>query len=59
VSVDGFPAWSLWVGVHLLALLGGRNRIQTMINMAFRYFAWPKSAAGIIGDITDVAPRPE
>ena len=59
IAVDGFPAWSLWVGVHLLALLGGRNRIQTMINMAFRYFAWPKSAAVIIGDITDVTSRPE
>lgn len=57
IALTGFPAWALWVGVHLVALLGGRNRIQTMINMLFRYFAWPRSAAGIVGDITEPARR--
>ncbi len=56
LALTGFPAWSLWVGVHLVALLGGRNRLQTMINMLFRYVSWPKSAAGIIGDVAEV-PR--
>lgn len=51
MNFTGFPAWLLWVGVHLSTLLGGRNRLQAMVNMAFRYFAWPRSAAGIIGDV--------
>ncbi|WP_313023689.1 NAD(P)/FAD-dependent oxidoreductase [Mobilicoccus sp.] len=53
-TVTGFPAWTLWVGVHLATLLGGRNRLQAMVNTAFRYFAWPQSATNIVGDaVTD------
>ncbi|GAB49578.1 NAD(P)/FAD-dependent oxidoreductase [Mobilicoccus pelagius] len=65
-TVTGFPAWALWVGVHLATLLGGRNRLQAMVNTAFRYFAWPQSATNILGDtvVEDVqldqsAGRPE
>ncbi|WP_371152347.1 NAD(P)/FAD-dependent oxidoreductase [Buchananella felis] len=50
----GYPAWAAWVGLHLVTLLGGRNRLQTMVNMAFRFFEWPASAATIVGDM--VAP---
>jgi NADH:ubiquinone reductase (H+-translocating) len=46
------PAWVLWVAVHLRSLLGGRNRLQAMINMGVRFVTWPKSATGIMGDIT-------
>ncbi|MGA4508775.1 NAD(P)/FAD-dependent oxidoreductase [Propionibacteriaceae bacterium G1746] len=53
MNMDGFIGWLLWVVVHLRSLLGGRNRIQAMINMGFRYMSWPKSATGILGDITE------
>lgn len=52
-KLTGFPAWLMWVMVHLMTLLGGRNRISAMLNMLVRYFAWPKSAAGIIGDFAE------
>ncbi len=52
-TVTGHIAWILWVVVHLRSLLGGRNRVQAMINMGLRYVTWPKSATGIMGDITD------
>ncbi len=59
-TVTGFPAWALWVGVHLATLLGGRNRLQAMVNTAFRYFAWPQSATNIMGDaVPSVTSRPE
>lgn len=59
-TVTGFPAWALWVGVHLATLLGGRNRIQAMVNTAARYFAWPRSATTIVGDVvTDEPTRPD
>jgi len=51
VSLTGRSAWLTWVVVHLSTLLGGRNRLQAMINMAYRYATWPQSAAGIVGDI--------
>lgn len=52
-KMTGFIAWVMWVVVHLATLLGGRNRISAMMNIAVRYFAWPKSAAGIIGDFAE------
>ena len=53
LKFGGFLGWLTWVVVHLRSLLGGRNRLQAMINMGFRYLTWPKSATGILGDITD------
>ncbi len=53
----GYPAWLTWVVVHLQSLLGGRNRIQAMINMGFRYLTWPRSATGILGDVTEPPSR--
>lgn len=53
IKVTGFAGWIIWVVVHLRSLLGGRNRVQAMINMAFRYLSWPKSATGIQGDVTE------
>ena len=56
-KLTGFVAWILWVVVHLMTLLGGRNRVSAMINLAVRYFAWPKSAAGIVGDFVESPAR--
>ncbi len=53
-TVTGFSAWTLWVGVHMATLLGGRNRVQAMVNNGVRYLTWPRSATTIVGDV--VAP---
>ena len=53
----GFPAWLMWVLVHIATLLGGRNRISAMLNMGVRYLSWPKSAVGIIGDYVDAPSK--
>lgn len=34
----GFPAWVLWLGVHLFNLIGFRNRLLVLINCAWDYF---------------------
>ncbi|WP_311197469.1 NAD(P)/FAD-dependent oxidoreductase [Aestuariimicrobium sp. p3-SID1156] len=57
LKVKGYPAWLAWVVVHLRSLLGGRNQVQAMINMGFRYLTWPRSATGILGDITESPAR--
>lgn len=51
--MTGIPAWFLWVIVHLRSLLGGRNQFQAMVNLGMRYSTWPRSATGIMGDITE------
>ncbi len=52
-TLTGFAAWTIWVVVHLRSLLGGRNQLQAMINLGMRYASWPRSATGILGDITE------
>lgn len=37
-SFTGFPAWLLWLGVHIFYLIGFRNRLLVLINWAWNYF---------------------
>lgn len=52
-KITGFPAWTAWVALHLWYLLGGRNRVETMMNLVYRYLIWPSQTAAIIGDIEE------
>jgi NADH dehydrogenase len=46
----GTLAWLAWLGLHLLYLLGYRNRISTLINLSWRYLAWGHGGGVIVGD---------
>jgi NADH dehydrogenase len=46
----GTIAWFAWLGLHLVYLLGGRNRVATLINLAWRYIAWGHGGGVIVGD---------
>ena len=48
--ISGFPAWFTWVTVHIFFLIGFRNRISVLINWAWTYFNFTRSARLIIGD---------
>ena len=37
-SFTGFPAWVIWLVVHLYSLIGFRNRIFVLIDWAWDYF---------------------
>lgn len=58
-KLTGFLAWLSWVLVHIMTLLGGRNRISAVLNMGVRYLSWPRSAVGIIGDYLGTSTHPE
>ncbi len=53
--IKGFIAWALWTVVHLFNLLGGRNRLATMINLGAKYLFWHRSHNAIVGDTPVVA----
>ncbi|MCL4487112.1 MAG: NAD(P)/FAD-dependent oxidoreductase [Chloroflexi bacterium] len=36
-SFTGFPAWVLWLGVHLFNLIGFRNRLFVLVNWSLDY----------------------
>ncbi|HWN01325.1 MAG TPA: hypothetical protein VNO54_30100, partial [Streptosporangiaceae bacterium] len=50
VRVKGTLAWLAWLGLHLIELLGGRNRISAMVNLSWRYLTWSRGGGVIIGD---------
>jgi NADH dehydrogenase len=44
----GFIAWAIWAGIHVLNLIGFRNRIVVMIEWAWAYFAFARNARVIV-----------
>lgn len=40
---QGFFAWILWLFVHLMSLVGARNRVLVFINWAWSYLTYDKS----------------
>lgn len=48
--IKGFPAWVIWIVVHLFYLLGGRNRLATMVNLGAKYIFWRRNHNAIVGD---------
>ncbi len=42
-AFTGFPAWLIWLGVHLFNLIGFRNRIIVLINWAWDYFLYERA----------------
>jgi NADH dehydrogenase len=49
-TFTGTLAWLAWLALHLAYLLGFRNRIQTLINLSWRYIAWGRGGGAIVGD---------
>ncbi len=42
-SMSGFPAWLAWMGIHLLSLLGMRNKASVLLNWIWNYFTYSSS----------------
>jgi NADH dehydrogenase len=47
-SFTGFPAWLVWLVVHLYNLIGFRNRVFVMIDWAWDYFFFERAVRLII-----------
>jgi NADH dehydrogenase len=50
LRLRGTLAWLAWFALHLFYLLGGRNRVSTLVNLTYRYLAWGHGGAVIVGD---------
>jgi NADH dehydrogenase len=44
IAIRGYPAWLAWLFVHLLFLIGLRNRISVFIQWVWSYIAWHRGA---------------
>ncbi|MEO8168647.1 MAG: hypothetical protein ABI623_10395, partial [bacterium] len=47
-SLTGFLAWVVWLSVHLLKLIGFRNRLLVLINWAWDYFFYERAVRLIL-----------
>ena len=52
LKLTGVLAWLGWIVLHLFYLLGGRNRVQTLINLGARYVG-PRRSNAIVGDVLE------
>jgi NADH dehydrogenase len=50
IHVSGFVAWLSWLFVHILFLIGFRNRVLVLIQWAWSYFTYERGARLITGD---------
>ncbi|MBA3530268.1 MAG: NAD(P)/FAD-dependent oxidoreductase [Propionibacteriaceae bacterium] len=52
IKMTGLLAWLGWIALHIMYLLGSRNRIQTVINLGVRYLGLGRSGV-IVGDVAE------
>ena len=59
-SFTGFAAWTLWLVVHVVNLMGFRNRVLVLVNWAWNYVFYRRAVRLILPDATGepVAGKP-
>jgi NADH:ubiquinone reductase (H+-translocating) len=60
IRLWGAPAWWSWLLVHLVFLIGFRNRVFVLVDWAWSYFTFARGARLIVGNEgTDPDDRPK
>lgn len=52
IHISGYFAWLAWLFIHIMFLIGFRNRIIVMIQWAWSYLTYERGARLITGDTT-------
>jgi NADH dehydrogenase len=50
LQLTGFPAWVMWLVVHIIQLIGFRNKLFVLLNWAWDYFFYERAARVITRD---------
>lgn len=56
VKLSGRPAWLAWLFVHLIFLIGFRNRVAVLLNWIWSYLTYQRGARLITGTRLDAGP---
>jgi NADH dehydrogenase len=53
IRVTGFPGWLLWLGLHLVFLVGFRNRASVLVDWGWNYVTYDRGSRIIVdpGDV--------
>jgi NADH dehydrogenase, FAD-containing subunit len=54
IKLSGFIAWLVWIFLHVIWLIGFRNRLSVMSEWVWAYFTRERSARLITGDAEDL-----
>jgi NADH dehydrogenase len=57
LEFTGFLAWLAWLAIHLLFLVGFRNKISVLVSWAYSYFTYKRGARIISGIQQPVATQ--
>jgi len=58
MNLKGWPAWMAWLLIHVLFLIGFRNRLSVLMQWGWTYFTWQRGARLITGPVTpDLKPE--
>lgn len=49
LKMSGFPAWLAWLFIHLLFLIGFRNKLAVLLQWTYSYFTYKRGARIITG----------
>jgi NADH dehydrogenase len=49
LRLSGTPGWLAWLGLHLVYLIGFRNRASVLLNWAWNYVTWDRGPRLIFG----------
>lgn len=49
VHLSGFPAWLTWLAIHLIFLMGFKNRVSVFMQWVWSYFTYKRGARIIMG----------
>ena len=49
IHLSGVLAWSAWLFIHLIYLIGYRNRFSVLLNWGWQYLSWQSGARLITG----------
>ena len=55
VHISGFLAWLAWLFIHIMFLVGFRNRLVVMFQWAWSYFTYERAARLITGESRVIA----
>ncbi len=59
INLTGFVAWAAWLGLHLLYLVGFRNRLVVLLNWAYDYFLFERQVRLITHEESDLPAATE
>jgi NADH dehydrogenase len=57
LKLTGFPAWVTWLTIHLVRLIGFRNKLVVLVNWAYNYLTYDRGIRMIVEPVPPPSDR--